>query len=429
MRTEYSAKPMGFARVDGRAVVADFDRGAITSNAGGLLLGATDRAIGLVERFAACFADGRSAERVVHEVATLVGQRVFGIALGYEDLIDHDRLRRDPVLGVALGRLEARHGRCAPLAGKSTLNRIEHGVAAADRYRRIAHDGAAIEALFVDLFLDAHATPPKEIVLDLDATDDPLHGRQEGRFFHGYYDCHCYLPLYVFCGRHLLTAKLRRSNIDASAGAVEEVARIVAHIRARWPRVRIVLRADGGFARETLIAQVARRTASTTCSASRGHPVSSSGSTSNSPVPSMTPIGAIEKRREGAVACPHCGHDRSTRWGSTRTGVQRLRCRSCRRTFSSSTGTALARVHSPARFHQVVADMFCDHPRSCRRLGRALALDKMTIWRSPRVSNRWRPHGSPPEDHPRPRRFGRLQARRRGRSGREILPGIPQGLA
>ena len=157
MPTECSAKPMGFARVDGRAVVADFDGGEITSNAGGLLLGATDRAIGLVERFAACFTDGRAAERVVHEVATLVGQRVFGIALGYEDLIDHDRLRHDPVLGVALGRLEARHGRCAPLAGKSTLNRLEHGAAEADRYRRIAHDGAAIEALFVDLFLDAHA--------------------------------------------------------------------------------------------------------------------------------------------------------------------------------------------------------------------------------------------------------------------------------
>ena len=157
MPTECSAKPMGFARVDGRAVVADFDGGEITSNAGGLLLGATDRAIGLVERFAACFADSRAAERVVHEVATLVGQRVFGIALGYEDLIDHDQLRHDPVLGVVLGRLEARHGRCAPLAGKSTLNRLEHGAAEADRYRRIAHDGAAIEALFVDLFLDAHA--------------------------------------------------------------------------------------------------------------------------------------------------------------------------------------------------------------------------------------------------------------------------------
>jgi hypothetical protein len=245
---------MGFARVGGRAVVADFDGGAITSNAGGLLLGATDGAIRLVERFAACFSDGRAAERVVHEVATLVGQRVFGIALGYEDLIDHDRLRHDPVLGVALGRLEARHGRCAPLAGKSTLNRLEHGGAAAGRYRRIAHDGAAIEALFVDFFLDAHDRAPKEIVLDLDATDDQIHGHQEGRFFHGYYDCHCYLPLYVFCGRHLLGAKLRRANIDASAGAVEEVARIVGQIRARWPRVRIVLRGDGGFARETLMA-------------------------------------------------------------------------------------------------------------------------------------------------------------------------------
>jgi Transposase DDE domain group 1 len=254
MPTECSRKPMGFARVDGRAVVADFDGGAITSNAGGLLLGATDRAIGLVERFAACFADGRAAERVVHEVATLVGQRVFGIALGYEDLIDHDRLRHDPVLGVVLGRLEARHGRCAPLAGKSTLNRLEHGATAADRYRRIAHDGAAIEALFVELFLDAHTRPPKEIMLDLDATDDPLHGHQEGRFFHGYYDCHCYLPLYVFCGRHLLAAKLRRADIDASAGAVEEVARIVGQLRACWPKVRIVLRGDSGFAREPLMA-------------------------------------------------------------------------------------------------------------------------------------------------------------------------------
>ena len=167
MPTECSAKPMGFARVDGRSVVADFEGGAITSNAGGLLLGATDRAIGLVERFAACFTDGRSAERVVHDIATLVGQRVFGIALGHEDLIDHDRLRHDPVLGVTLGRLEARHGRCAALAGKSTLNRLEHGAAEADRYRRIAHDGAAIEALFVDLFPDAHAQAPKEIVLDL----------------------------------------------------------------------------------------------------------------------------------------------------------------------------------------------------------------------------------------------------------------------
>lgn len=253
MPTECSAKAMSFAPVNGRRVVAEFDGGAITSNAGALLLGATDRAIGLIERFARCFVDGRASDRVIHDVPTLLGQRVLGIALGYEDLVDHDRLRHDPVLGVVLGRLETRHGRCAPLAGKSTLNRLEHGTSAAGRYRRITHDPAAIETLFVDLFLDAHGQPPEEIVLDLDATDDPLHGHQEGRFFHGYYDCYCYLPLYVFCGRHLLAAKLRFSNIDASADAVEEVARIVARIRQRWPSVRIILRADSGFARDTLM--------------------------------------------------------------------------------------------------------------------------------------------------------------------------------
>jgi hypothetical protein len=255
MPTECSAALFEFAPVEGRAVVAGFDGGAVTSDAGALLLGATDRAIRLVERFAGCFGDGREEGRVVHEVAAMVGQRVFGLALGYEDLNDHDRLRHDPVLGALAGRLASRHPRCAPLAGKSTLNRLEHAPEAGPtRYHKIIHDGAAIERLFVGLFLDAHARPPKRLVLDLDATDDPLHGHQEGRFFHGYYDCYCYLPLYVFCGRHLLAAKLRRSNIDAAAGAVEEVERIVGQIRARWPRVRILLRADGGFTREALMA-------------------------------------------------------------------------------------------------------------------------------------------------------------------------------
>jgi hypothetical protein len=159
------------------------------------------------------------------------------------------------VLAILAGKLEARRAGCAPLAGKSTLNRLEHAPAGEPgRYHRIGHDGAAIEALFVDLFLDAHRSPPRQIVLDLDATDVPLHGHQEGRFFHGHYDCHCYLPLYVFCGRHLLAAKLRRSNIDGSAGALEEVERIVGRIRARWPRVRILLRADSGVAREAIMA-------------------------------------------------------------------------------------------------------------------------------------------------------------------------------
>ena len=184
----------------------------------------------------------------------MVAQRVFGLALGYEDLIDHDQLRHDPVLAMLAGKLTARRTDCAPLAGKSTLNRLEHAPSEPNRYHKIGHDPAAIEGLFVALFLEAHKTPPKELILDLDATDDPLHGDQQGRFFHGYYDCYCYPPLYVFCGRHLLAAKLRRSNIDAPAGAVEEVARIVAQIRARWPRVRILLRADSGFARDDLMA-------------------------------------------------------------------------------------------------------------------------------------------------------------------------------
>ena len=253
MQTECSADLFGFAPVAGRAVVAGFDGGRMTSDTGALLLGATDRAIGLIERFAACFTDGRRAELTEHEVRTLVGQRVFGIALGYEDLIDHDQLRHDPTLAVLAGKLAARRQDCAPLAGKSTLNRLELGGPTMTRYHRIAWDAAKIEALFIDLFLEAHPQPPKQIILDLDATDDPLHGHQEGRFFHGYYDCYCYLPLYIFCGSHLLAAKQRCANIDAAAGAVEEVARIVAQIRARWPGVRIVLRADSGFAREALM--------------------------------------------------------------------------------------------------------------------------------------------------------------------------------
>jgi hypothetical protein len=244
---------MLFAPAERRPVVADFDGGTLTSDAGALLLGAADRAIGLVGRFARCFSDDRSAALVEHRVATLVGQRVFGIALGYEDLIDHDELRHDPVMAVLAGKLAARRADCAPVAGKSTLNRLELSRGEPSRYHKISHDPAAIEGLLVDVFLDAHAAPPEQIVLDLDATDDPLHGRQEGRFFHGYYDNYCYLPLYIFCGRHLLAAKLRPANIDGAAGAVEEVARIVAQIRRRWPRVRILLRADSGFARDGLM--------------------------------------------------------------------------------------------------------------------------------------------------------------------------------
>jgi hypothetical protein len=210
--------------------------------------------IDLVDRFAACFRDRRRQDLVEHALTALIGQRVFGIALGYEDLNDHDDLRHDPVLAVLAGKLSSKRETCAALAGKSTLNRLELSRLQPTRYHKIAYDEAAIEALPVTLFLEAHARPPNQIILDLDATDDPLHGHQEGRFFHGYYDCYCYLPLYVFCGRHLLLAKLRPSDIDAAAGSVEAIERIVRQIRARWPYVRILLRADSGFAREALMA-------------------------------------------------------------------------------------------------------------------------------------------------------------------------------
>jgi hypothetical protein len=254
MPTECNPALFEFPPVEGRHVVASFDGGAITSDAGALLLGQTDRAIRLTERFAACFADTRAAELVEHQVETMVMQRVVGIALGYEDLNDHDELRRDPVLAVLASKLEAGRSDCAPLAGKSTLNRLELGRPEPSRYHKVGHDPAAIEGLLVEIFLDAQKKAPKQIIVDLDATDDPLHGQQEGRFFHGYYDCYCYLPLYIFCGRHLLAAKLRRSDADAAAGAVEEVARIVTQIRRRWRSTRVLLRGDSGFTREPLMA-------------------------------------------------------------------------------------------------------------------------------------------------------------------------------
>jgi len=253
MPTECSLDLFGFAPVEGREVVAAFDGGAITSDAGALLLGATDRAIRMMDRFAGCFHDMRRQHLIEHEVVTLVAQRVFGIALGYEDLNDHDDLRHDPMMVVLADKLAARREDCAPVAGKSTLNRLELSRLEPTRYHKISHNPTAIKRLLVDLFLEAHERPPSEIILDLDATDDPVHGEQEGRFFHGYYDCYCYLPLYIFCGRHLLAAKLRSASVDAAAGVVKEVARIVAHIRRRWPHVRILLRADSGFARDDLM--------------------------------------------------------------------------------------------------------------------------------------------------------------------------------
>jgi hypothetical protein len=255
MQTECTPKLFEFEAVERRSVVAGFDGGNITSNAGALLLGQVDQGLRLVRRFADCFIDRRDARYVEHQVETLVGQRIFGLALGYEDLNDHDELRKDPTFAVLAGKLSpVLRTDCEPLAGKSTLNRLEHTPRRhASKYHRIDCDGAQVDALLADLFLEAHRRAPREIVLDLDNTDIPLHGMQEGRFYHGYYEEYCYLPLYVFCGRHLLLARQRRANVAGCDGAVEEMARIVAQIRQRWPRVRIILRADSGFSNDELM--------------------------------------------------------------------------------------------------------------------------------------------------------------------------------
>jgi hypothetical protein len=255
MPTECIPERFTFEAVEGRSVVAGFDGGTITSNAGALLLGQLDHGLGLMRRFAGCFSDRRDPRYVEHQVETLLGQRVFGLALGYEDLNDHDELRKEPLFAVLAGKLSAKlRSDCEAIAGKSTLNRLEHKPRRhGQKYHKIDCDTAKVDQLLVEVFLDAHQKPPREIVLDLDATDIPLHGDQEGRFFHGYYGHYCYLPLYVFCGTHLLVARQRRSNIDASAGAREEIARLIGQIRARWPKVKIILRADSGFAREELM--------------------------------------------------------------------------------------------------------------------------------------------------------------------------------
>jgi hypothetical protein len=256
MQTECTPKLFEFEAVERRSVVAGFDGGAITSNAGGLLLGQVDRGLGLVRRFANCFIDRRDRRYVEHQVETLVGQRIFGLALGYEDLNDHDELRKDLTFAVLAGKLSpVLRTDCEPLAGQSTLNRLEHTPRRhASKYHKIDCDVAQVGALLVALFLEAHDRAPREIVLDLDNTDIPLHGEQEGRFYHGYYEEYCYLPLYMFCGRHLLLARQRRANVAGNDGAVEEVARIVAQIRQEWRRVRIILRADSGFANDALMA-------------------------------------------------------------------------------------------------------------------------------------------------------------------------------
>lgn len=259
-------------KLGGRELVWRFDGGDITSDGGVLALQKLEWRTGILRRFATCFTDYRKADQIEHPLLDLITQRVFGLALGYEDLNDHDELRGDPMLAVALGKDDVKgerrrrtQDRGKALAGKSTLNRLELTAPDYDgsprqkdskkpETKKIVVDPESIDALLVDLFLEAHQQAPDRIILDLDATDDRLFGKQEGRFYHGYYRDYCYLPLYVFSGEHLLCSRLRTSNIDASADSVEELEPVVARIRQHWPAVKILLRGDSGFCREKLMA-------------------------------------------------------------------------------------------------------------------------------------------------------------------------------
>jgi hypothetical protein len=263
MTTECNPTYLDFPMLGSRDVLADFDGGDITSDGGALLLRKTEQLTGIIRQFAACFTDHRNPDLIEHTVEELIAQRVYALALGYEDLNDHDDLRVDPLLATVVGKRDPtgntrqrRRDRGKALAGKSTLNRLELTPVGADkesRYKKIVCHTHDVERLFVTLFLQAHAQPPEHIVLDLDATDDPIHGHQLGHFFHAYYKNYCYLPLYIFCGDHLLCARLRPADMDASAGSVKHLQRIVAQIRQAWPEVKITIRGDSGFCRDPLM--------------------------------------------------------------------------------------------------------------------------------------------------------------------------------
>ena len=247
--TECTQSSFGFQDCGSREIVARFDGGTISSDGGAVLLRQTDHRLDLLPRLAQCFLDGRDPDRVQHSVQEMISQRVYGLALGYEDINDHEQLRSDPLFSVLAGREELEK----PLAGKSTLNRLELGDGREDRYKKITFWKQGIDELLVEVFIESQERTPEQIVLDVDTTDLPLHGQQEGRFFHGYYDSYCYLPLFIFCGEHVLCARLRQSHHDAYAGSLVEIQRIVKQIRAAWPEVKIILRGDCGFCRNELM--------------------------------------------------------------------------------------------------------------------------------------------------------------------------------
>ena len=263
METQCIQEQMVFQQLGRREVIGRFDGGQISSDAGGLLLREVERRFGILERFSACFRDYRDPQRTEHSVGALISQRVYGIALGYEDLNDHDHLRHDVVMGLLCEKTDPSGSNRArqrdqgkAIAGKSTLNRLEltpEGANEKSRYKKIVAEGEKIDDLMVDVYIQSQPRAPEEVVLDVDATDDPLYGNQEGRFFHGYYAEYCYLPLYIFSGEQLLCARLRQANEDPASGVRQELERIVKKLREVWPEVRIIVRGDSGFCRDEIM--------------------------------------------------------------------------------------------------------------------------------------------------------------------------------
>ena len=256
--TQTLPEQLNFGRIKGREVIANFSGGRITSDGGIVLLAELDKKLKITARFAQCFRDYRELSQVNYSVCQLLAQRVYGLILGYEDVNDHDKLRYDPALAIALSKLNFIDANEAVLAGKSTLNRLEYCPEtiidqANSRYHRIEHQPKELEQAFVDIFLDSYHKPPRQIILDMDVTDDQVHGNQEGAFYNKYYHGVCYAPLYIFCGHHLLVAKLRSSNVDPAAGALEELQRIIGLIRAQWSQTKILVRGDSAYAREDIM--------------------------------------------------------------------------------------------------------------------------------------------------------------------------------
>lgn len=263
MPTECKPESLSFQAAGGREIVASFDGGTVSSDGGMLLIWEADRRTGIMEQFTKCFRDCRDEGRVEHSLSSMLSQRVYGIALGYEDLVDHDQLRKDPLLATVVGSSDPtganrarERDRGSALCGKSTLSRLElssRDSAPRDRYKKISADALEIDAMMVGIFLRSWEKAPRQIVIDMDTTDDPVHGMQAGRHFSGYYGHYCFLPLYFFVDGHILLAHLLPGNADAKKAALPQLARIVRQIKAKWPDTQIIIRGDSGFCSDAIM--------------------------------------------------------------------------------------------------------------------------------------------------------------------------------